>query len=318
MDLAPFGMSFRPFATGPDPAGYYPAPAHDEALALVVTALLNGEPVVSLTGEPGVGKTLLAHLAVSQLPGDTITAFVTHGSFERRADLLQAIMYDLGLPFAGRPEQELRLALTDFAYSNLRDGRRLLIVLDEAHLLSPMLLEEIRQFGNLETPRGRAVQVILVGLPGLLMTLERPELAPLAQRLTTRARVPAFQLQESIEYLGFQVERADAHPDEVFSDEAVEVIARGCRGIPRLLNQATLAALRIATKAGLKTIDVEAALEAMAVIPGTAPAEYEEADAVPLAPDAVLQDDGEDRPDAETWPKTYVTPQRFVFAPMTQ
>lgn len=319
MDLAPFGMTFRPFATRPDPEGYYPAPAHDQAVSRVVAALADGEAYVALTGEPGIGKTLIAHLAVAQLPSDTTTTvFITHGSFDRRAELLQATLYDLGLPYAGRPEQELRLALTDYAYAGLRDGRRLIMVLDEAHLLSPTLLEEVRQLGNLESPKGRAVHVVLVGLPTLLDTLARPELASLSQRLATRITVPPLHLQESVEYLGFQVERAGGHPDEVFSDEAVEVLARGCRGIPRLLNQATTAAFALALKAGMTSIDVEVALEALAAIPGAGPTEPDEYEPVPLTHDAIASEDAIEPSHDESWPKSYVTPQRFVFAPMTQ
>jgi MSHA biogenesis protein MshM len=313
MDLSVFGMEFRPFANGPDPEGYYPAPAHDDAVARIVAAISDGEPCVAVTGEPGVGKTLAAHLAVAQLPGDTVAAYVTHGSFARRGDLLQAILYDLGLPYAGRPEQELRLALTECAFQNLRDGRRVIILLDEAHLLSPQILEEVRQFGNLESPRGRAVQVVLVGLPGLLTTLQLPELSALSQRIITRIALPPFHLRESVEYLGFQVERAGGHPDTVFSDEAVEVLARGCRGIPRLLNQATNAAFAIALKAGLTSIDVEAALEAVALVPGAGSTEPDDAD-VPPAP--VAEVNVTDANDA--WPTKYLTPtQRFVFSPLS-
>jgi type II secretory pathway predicted ATPase ExeA len=314
MDLAPFGMTFRPFAPGPDPAGYYPAPAHDEVLNRTVAALSDDEPFVAIVGDPGVGKTLIAHLVLGQMPADTITAFVTNCHFARRQDLLQAILYEVGLPYAGRPEQELRLAFTDFAFAQHRDGRKTVVVLDEAHLLSADLLEEIRLMGNLETPRGRAVQVLLVGLPALLTTIDTPELAGLAQRLTARAKLTPFILRECVEYLGFQVERAGGQPDHVFADEAIEVLARGSRGIPRVLNQAAHNALALTVKAGLETVDVEAAMESLVGMPFAGSTDCEEFVAPPprvaKVPDenAILNDD--------PWRGPTVAPHRYEFVPL--
>lgn len=315
MDLAPFDMTFRPFASGPDLAGYYPAPAHDEVLNRVVAAINDDEPYVAVVGEPGVGKTLIAHLVLGQLPSDTITAFVTNCHFARRSDLLQAILYEIGLPYAGRPEQELRLAFTDFAFAQHRDGRKTIIVLDEAHLLSPDLLEEVRLLGNLETPRGRAVQVMLVGLPSLLTAIDRPEMAGLAQRLTTRAKLAPFVLRECVEYLGFQVERAGGHPDRVFADEAVEVLARGSRGIPRVLNQAAYNALTLTIKAGLETVDVEAAMESLVGMPFAGTTECEEFVAPP--PHKAKNHEQEPAANDDPWRGPSVAPHRYEFVPLT-
>lgn len=319
MDLAPFGLRFRPFVAGPDPTGYYPIPEHEEALAQLVMALREDEPFVSLTGDPGLGKTMLAHLVVQQLEDPTV-AFVSNPHGERVADLLQAILYDLGLPYIGRPEQEMRLAIADFAMNNHRDGRRTIILIDEAHLLSRTLLEEVRLLGNLETPRGRAVQVMLIGQPSLLANVD--QLLSLAQRLITRAQIHPFGLRESADYIAYQVSRAGGKTGRVFSDEALEVLARGSRGIPRLLNQAAYNALLLAQKAEMSEVDVEAAIEALHGIPTAGPTEPDE-DAPPqlfpeqLPPDGYLNTDNEDRPDESTWkPAAFGTPQRFVFTPI--
>jgi len=306
MDWSQFGLKFRPFATGPDPAGYFPAPDHEDTLAALTLALRENEPYVALVGEPGLGKTLLAHLAVKQLGDNGSVAFVTNCLFERRADLFQAILHDFAQPFAGLSEQELRLALTDYVLQHHLEGRRTLVVLDEAHLLTTGLLEEVRLLGNLETPAGRAVQVVLVGQPELMESLHRPELAVLSHRLSVRLCVMPFGLRDSAEYIAFQVSRAGGDPAAVMTDEAMEVLARGCRGVPRLLNQAAAATIALAAKAEQDTADAETATEALAALPHAGPPAGDEPCFAPI-----IAADDEPPESVGTW----AGPQRFVFAP---
>src|SRR3954465_8024802 len=101
----------RPCRSSPDVDAYSPSPTHEAALADLRRALADGEGLMLLAGEPGTGKTLLAHHFMSKLPEGSRAAFLTHGSFRRRADLLRAILYDLGLLYQEMTEQELRLAL---------------------------------------------------------------------------------------------------------------------------------------------------------------------------------------------------------------
>lgn len=316
MVLAHFGLSHRPFAHGPDPAAYYPASAHADALAEVSAALADGEPVVLLTGDAGVGKTLLAHLACAALRESANVAVVPNCLCERRADLLQAVLYELGLPFTGLSEQELRLALTDFALAQHGEGRRLVIVLDEAQLLSPQLFEEIRVWGNLESPSGKAVQVLLIGQASILTTLEQIELAAFAQRLTARVRLEPFGERESAEYLAHQIRRAGGHLAAVFTDEARQVLAQMCHGLPRLLNQAARASMAFAEKAGVETVDVEAVIEATAGIPHLASPESEVDEPTGFAGEVVSHSVLEALGDTEPWSVDEPPPsQRFVFTP---
>src|SRR5262245_8715336 len=108
-----FGLRRRPFPATPDSECYYPATGHERALALLQQALANEEGLALLTGEPGTGKTLLGHRLLEGLGADATCAFLTNSHFRDPAGLLQAILYDLTLPYEGHGEQELRLALTD-------------------------------------------------------------------------------------------------------------------------------------------------------------------------------------------------------------
>jgi type II secretory pathway predicted ATPase ExeA len=261
-----FGFRERPFRATPDTGAYYPATGHERALARLADALRDDEAIVLLTGDPGTGKTLLCHCLLERLGDGATTAFLTHGHFAGRAGLLQAILYDFSLPYEGRGEQELRLALIDFLLQQFAGGRRTVLVLDEAHHLTAAQLEELRLLANLEARQARALQVVLAAQPSLLDALQRPELAALAQRLAVRARLAPLGLPEAADYLLHQVRAAGGRPEAVLTDEAIEVLAGGARGVPRLLNQAAHQALALACAAGAPAVDAEAALEVLALL----------------------------------------------------
>ncbi len=260
-----FGLRHRPFRPAPDVARYYPASGHEQALAQLAQALADDEGLALVTGEPGCGKTLLCHCLV-QRAGEARSAFVGHGPFPDRASLLQAVLYDLSLPYEGRTEQELRLALTDDLLRHAAEGGPTLLVVDEAHHLRPDLLEELRLLANLEGAAGRALQVVLAGQPSLLGVLSRPGLASLRQRLAVRATVAALAPAEAADYLLHHLRAACDRPERVMTGEALEVLAHATRGVPRLLNQAAHRALVLAHGAGAGAVDAEAALEALAAL----------------------------------------------------
>jgi type II secretory pathway predicted ATPase ExeA len=258
-----FGLRRRPFRATPDVETYYPSTGHELALAELMQAVADEEGMAVLTGEPGTGKTLLACMLMDRLGPTTRTALVTNSHLSRRADLLQAVLYDLGQPFQGMSEQELRLALTELCLATFHQGGRTVLVFDEAHHLTPELLEELRLLGNLEAGPGKALQVILIGQPSLLDTLARPELAALRQRVAVKLTLGAFSVHEAADYLGQQIRAVGGRPEEVFDEEALEVLARGTQGIARLLNQAAHKALARACAEGKPTVDAEIAADAL-------------------------------------------------------
>src|SRR5262249_16379958 len=155
-----------------------------------------------------------------------------------RAGLLQAILYDLSLPYEGRSEQELRLALTDVLLKEVATGKRTLLVIDEAQHLTADLLEELRLLGNLEPGQRKGLQVVLRGQPGLLKIVRQPELAGLSQRLVVRGTLEPLGVEEAADYLLHALRGAGGRPEKILDGEAMEILARATRGIPRLLNQA--------------------------------------------------------------------------------
>jgi type II secretory pathway predicted ATPase ExeA len=271
-----FGLRQRPFPATPDPACYYPATSHERALSRLLGGLSGGEGILLLTGYPGTGKTLAIHCLLERLGGGGASiACLTNCHLRDRASLLQAILYDLALPYEGRGEQEMRLGLTEHLLRTFADGRRTILIVDEAHHLTPDLLEELRLLGNLEARAGKAVQVLLVGQLALLETLRWPELASLRQRLAVRAELQPLPLQEAADYLLHHLRIAGGRPERLLADEALEMLARASQGLPRLLNQAAHQAFCLAAEAGAAQVDAEAVLEALDLLGLELPSEAE-------------------------------------------
>jgi type II secretory pathway predicted ATPase ExeA len=275
-----FGLSRRPFPSSPDHASYYPATGHEQALQSLLAGLDDGEGVMVLTGGPGTGKTLLCQCLLDRAGPDVTAAFLTHTHMPDRAGLLQAILYDLSLPYEGLSEQGLRLALVDHLVSRFEEGKRTLLVIDEAHHLGVDLLEELRLLGNLEGNAGKAMQVVLVGQPELLETLASPRLSSLRQRLVVRPTLEPMGVEEAADYVLHHLRAAGGAADDIIDGETLELIARLTGGVPRLLNQVMHHALRLSASMECPSVELECVLEALAAF-GLAEPELAEAPAEP-------------------------------------
>jgi type II secretory pathway predicted ATPase ExeA len=267
MDWTRFGLRRRPFSATPDSACYYPATGFERALARLHEGLTQGEGLAMLTAAPGLGKTLLGRILMQRLGvAEARCATITNSHLPDRAALLQAILFDLALPFQGLSEQEMRLSLTAHLLESMASSGPVLLLVDEAHHLGVDHLEELRLLGNLEADGTRALLVVLIGQPELLDTLRRPELAGLRQRLALRVELEPLDVHEAADYLLHQIRSAGGRPEDVFTDEAIEALVGATAGVPRLLNQSAYQALTLATEAEVQQVDVEAVVEALALL----------------------------------------------------
>jgi type II secretory pathway predicted ATPase ExeA len=259
-----FGLDRQPFRPAVDPAAYFPASSHEAARASLGEAFARRDPIVLIDGPAGVGKTIVARKWLEDLVPDVPRVVIPNARAARPAELLQAMLFDLALPYQGLTEQEARLAVT---------GRLLelatecpyptVVVLDEAHHLSESALEEVRLLGNLETRRGAALFAVLVANPTLRDALTDPRLEAIVQRLAVRAAIEPLSTEESAEYIRHQVRAAGGDPEIVFSAEGLPLLAGACRGVPRLLNRAATLTLELAASGEAEQADVEAVLEAL-------------------------------------------------------
>jgi type II secretory pathway predicted ATPase ExeA len=259
-----FGLVKRPFGAAADADCYFPATAIEAARQTLFRAIDRGEGAGMLTGPAGTGKSLLLEVLAEQFRGRFDIAILTSGRLDTRRALLQAILFELSLPYRDQEEGELRLALIDHlsASENQREG--LLLLVDEAHALPLRLLEELRMITNLVRQGQPKVRLVLAGSPAIEERFTSPKLDAFNQRITARCYLQAFDRNETRQYIQAQIEWAGGQPEVLFNLEALDAVQRATEGIPRLVNQVCDHALILACAAGASTLDKRAIEEAWA------------------------------------------------------
>jgi general secretion pathway protein A len=232
-----FGMKHRPFTSTPQIGSCFPAAAQEEAFATLQYAITQGRGIAVLTGLPGTGKTLVCHRLTATLEPTFTTAMITNTHMPTVKGLLQAILYDLSLPFHGLDEQELRLTLTDFLLGKYAGGGRTVLIIDEAQNLGVSLLEELRMLSNLEGGSDKLFQIVLAGHPRLLQLLRNPDLETLNQRIGARATLAPLTDEETVGFIQHQLECAGVRGEEVFTYDAMYAVYEAVGGIARLIGK---------------------------------------------------------------------------------
>lgn len=231
-----FGLARAPFSIAPDPHFLYLGQRHREALAHLVWGLGTDGGFVVLTGEVGTGKTTISRTLLAQIPDDTDVAFVINPRLSPR-ELLATLCEELGDPPV--PDTVSAKQLVDRINQRLLDahaqGRRTVLVIDEAQNLSADVLEQIRLLTNLETSERKLLQVILIGQPELDAMLRRNDLRQLAQRITARYHLEPLSRLELERCIRHRLDVAGARRNP-FSSRAMAVLHRRSGGIPRVAN----------------------------------------------------------------------------------
>jgi general secretion pathway protein A len=239
MYLGYFNLKRSPFEITPDPSFLFPTRRHNEALATLYYGVERRKGFVVLTGEVGTGKTLLLRCLLQLLKyrKDTEYAYVFNGRLSP-IEFLQYVAADFGLSIANKNKSELLMELVRFVIARSQKNLTNVLVIDEAHHLSPDILEEIRLLTNLETSQAKLLQILLVGQPELDDKLDSTELRQLKQRIAFRAHLMPLDLNETQQYIErrLQLAGADSGGSLLFPAPASMAVYRHSRGIPRLIN----------------------------------------------------------------------------------
>ncbi|MEQ9396480.1 ExeA family protein [Haliea sp.] len=233
-----FGLNEAPFSIAVNPRYLFMSPRHRDALAHLLYGVGAGGGFILLTGEVGTGKTTINRCLLEQLPPATDVAIILNPALNA-LELLATVCDELGIRYDG--QQPTLKTLTDslhrYLLQNHADGRKTVLMIDEAQHLDFDVLEQIRLLTNLETNSEKLLQIILIGQPELAQLLQRPELRQLNQRITARYNLAPLSPEETGAYIRHRLQVAGLAPGrELFPPEVVRGIHRTTRGIPRLIN----------------------------------------------------------------------------------
>ena len=236
MYLYHFGLAELPFTLTPNTNFYLPLAPHNEALAVLSTALQTGEGFIKIVGEVGTGKTLLCRKLLNEIPEHFVTAYIPN-PYLNPDELRRAVAVELGVKQAQRLSVQL---LTQRIQTRLLElhgqGHSVVLILDEAQALPEDSLEALRLFTNLETETRKLLQVVLFAQPELDMRLAKTEFRQLRQRITFAYKLRPMNANEVQQYIQHRLLVAGYKGSELFPVAICKKIARASQGVPRLVN----------------------------------------------------------------------------------
>jgi general secretion pathway protein A len=262
-----FGLNEKPFAITPDPRYLYMSARHTDALAHLLYGISESGGFIQLTGEVGTGKTTLIRSVLEQLPAKADIALILSPQLTT-LEFLATIVQELRCP---QPADRTVKAHIDVLNTHLMqahsEGRRVVLIVDEAQTLSPELLEQVRLLTNLETSKQKLLQIILIGQPELRELLDRPEMRQIAQRITGRYHLEPLRKDETRAYVSHRLRVAGTQND-IFTKRAIDALYKYARGIPRLINVIADRALLAAYTKDQRSVDAKLVTAAAAEVFG--------------------------------------------------
>ncbi len=232
-----FGLSEKPFAITPDPRYLYLSERHAEALAHLLYGINESGGFIQLTGEVGTGKTTIVRTLLSRVPHHADVAVILNPRVTP-VEFLLTICEELGLGLDEADRDSVKQmvdALNRRLLAAHADGRRIIVIVDEAQNLSAEVLEQVRLLTNLETATQKLLQIILIGQPELRELLDRTDLRQLAQRVTGRYHLKPLSREETQGYIRHRLRVAGAS-GEFFTPAALREVYRLASGVPRVIN----------------------------------------------------------------------------------
>jgi len=235
MYLELFKLHELPFRLTPDPAFLYLSKHHARAKAYMESTIWFTDGFVVITGEIGSGKTTLIETFLKELEKDVVVAQINQTQVSA-IEFLQTVLVQFGFQPFRMKKAELLSTLNEFLVEQYANGRRVLLIVDEAQNLSNKVLEEIRLLSGVETTKEKVLRIILAGQPELNEKLNSPSLIQLAQRIRLRFHLTALSKTDTQLYIQHRLEVAGSQGRQIFDPETYPLIFRYTGGIPRLVN----------------------------------------------------------------------------------
>ena len=260
MYTAFYQLKEEPFRLTPDPRFLHLADPHRTALKALLQGVLQRKGFIVVAGPVGTGKTTLLHTALQILTeksegrGRLVSAFLVNPTLSP-AELLEAVLDEYEIPTTATSKPRRLAALHQMLFQTQQQGGTAVLLVDEAHLMTVELLEEIRLLGNTDTYKEKLLQIVLCGQPELLAVLQRPELQALQQRIANTCLLRPLTLPETRAYIAERLHAAGLNGNSPFTSASVENIHKLSGGVPRLINLLSDACLTLGFETKRKQID---------------------------------------------------------------
>ena len=263
MYLELFKLQELPFRLSPDPQFLYLSKQHARAKAYMESTIWFTDGFVVITGEIGAGKTTLIETFLHEMQTDAVVAQINQTQLSPTA-FLQTVLVQFGFSPFQMKKPEVLATLNQFLVEQHINGRKVLLIVDEAQNLSHRVLEEVRLLSGIETTKEKALRIILAGQPELSDKLNSPELEQLTQRVRLRFHLTALTKAETSAYIEHRLEVAGSQGRRIFAEETYAAIYEYTGGVPRLINTLCDTCLMAAAGRDRDTVgmqDLHAAIE---------------------------------------------------------
>ena len=231
-----YGLASKPFQLNPDPAFYFNSKQHRRAKAYLEYGVARNEGFIVITGEIGAGKTTILSGLLESLNNSNVNVGQLVTTQLDAEDTLRMVGAAFGVNVTGIPKAQLLITLEAFLIDQASQGMRCLLVVDEAQNLSPRAVEELRMLSNYQLGTQALLQSFLVGQPEFKRILQRPEMEQLRQRVAATCHIGPMDLEDTEHYIEHRLKCAGAVNGSPFSADAVGLIFKASKGIPRRIN----------------------------------------------------------------------------------
>jgi putative secretion ATPase (PEP-CTERM system associated) len=231
-----YGLHSKPFQLRPDPNFFFGSKGHKRAMSYLEYGLSQGEGFIVITGEVGAGKTTLVRNLFRKLESNRIIAAQIVNTHLNSDDTLRAVVAAFGLPFDDPSKTGLLTRFEQFLRYNDKQGKRVLLVVDEAQNLTPKTVEELRMLSNFQTTDKSLLQTFLLGQPEFRRTLHSEDMQQLRQRVIATYHLGPMDAPETQQYIEHRLHTAGWKGDPILTPEAYAAIHEFTGGIPRKIN----------------------------------------------------------------------------------
>jgi MSHA biogenesis protein MshM len=235
MYLEHFGLSEPPFRITPVTVFFFSGANRGEILEALIYSISEVEGIIKVSGEVGSGKTMLCRMLLEKLPANIETIYLANPSLSRE-EMLYAIADGLGLKIEGERVGIIMQNIQNKLEEKAREGKRIAVLVDEAHAMPPDTLEELRLLYNLQVGNAKLLQIVLFGQPELNAKLDQPNMRQLKDRIVHHFHMQPLSRNILDSYLMFRMRAAGYHGPNVFSPGAIKLIADASNGLMRRVN----------------------------------------------------------------------------------